>query len=210
MILSRNDLGHLYAEISEARTALLQVVYDAHAPAVSKYTASCSMPESQTGSPSKGGSYGAASAMCAIRYSMLEPTRFRFRQSPNRWDDTRRPTFDTLDDLRAAHKHMSDKFFGLRAVLQLESAVPGVTADFKAELLASAKAEDGDPIGCEQYVQAISCVDCPLHLIEELVAEPFFDINLAHARTVARMVSEPKAVSAHRCRLKLTEKLFII
>ena len=122
-----------------------------------------------------------------------------------------------LDDLKGllTSTAMSDKFFALRAVLQLESAVPGVTADFKAELLASAKAEwTAHPIGCEQYVQAISCVDCDdtPRYIEELVAEPFFDINLAgHARTVARGWS----ANRKRCLLtdaglKLTEKLFIM
>ena len=77
---------------------------------------------------------------------------------------------------------MSDKFFALRAVLQLQPAVPGATSDLKAAVLSAAKVEwTAHPIGCEQYVQAISCVDCDdtPRYIKELVEEPFFDINTA-------------------------------
>ena len=109
---------------------------------------------------------------------------------------------------------MSDRFFALRAVLQLQPAVPGVTDDVKADVLAAAKAEwTKHPIGCEQYVQAISCVDCDdtPRYIKELVEEPFFDINLAgHARTVARgWSSNRKRCLLTDAGLKLTEELFI-
>jgi aminopeptidase N len=217
-IPSRNDLGHLYVEISNARLALLQAVYDAHAPVVlDAYRELLEASKVKQGAPQKEGLM--ERPLLYVCYSVLHAGAYVPSVNPSRplgGNTHAGLTLTLLDDLRGllTSTAMSDRFFALRAVLQLQPAVPGVTDDVKADVLAAAKAEwTKHPIGCEQYVQAISCVDCDdtPRYIKELVEEPFFDINLAgHARTVARgWSSNRKRCLLTDAGLKLTEELFI-
>ena len=217
-IPSRNDLGHLYLEIADARTALLQAVYDAHAPTVlCVYNELLSATMSKQNAPQIDGLM--ERPLLYVCYSVLHAGAYApsvAKGRPIGGQKNADVSLTLLDDLKVllSSTAMSDKFFALRAVLQLEPTVPGATADVKATILDTAKREwTQHPIGCEQYVQAISCVDCAdtPRYIQELVEEPFFDINLAgHARTVARGWS----ANRKRCLLtedglKLTEELFI-
>jgi hypothetical protein len=194
-IPSRDDLGHHYQFIADARKIILSAVYRAHGEVVlTIYKQLLQSGQDKQGAPQIDGLM--ERPLLYVLFSILKMGKVE----------------RLVDDLKLLLKStaMSDRFFALRALLELET----ISNEEKEKIHNAVKLEwVAHPIGCEQYIQCISNIDSndTTKYIRDLVKEDFFNINLAgHARTVARGWS----ANRKRCLmtdhgLSLTKDLFL-
>ena len=194
-IPSRDDLGHHYVFIAEARKIILAAVHEAHGDVIlTMYQQLLQSGQEKQNAPQIDG--------------LMERPLFYVLFSILKAGQVERLATDLQLLLKSSA--MSDRFFALRALLELES-IP--VTDKEAIHNAVKKEWVAHPIGCEMYIQCIANIDCPdtTKYIRGLVNESFFNINLAgHARTVARGWSaNRKQCLMTDDGLFLTEELFL-
>ena len=194
-IPSRDDLGHHYVFIAQARQILLSSIFQAHGDVITTiYQSLLQSGQAKQGAPQIDG--------------LMERPLFYVLFSILRVGKVDRLATDLKLWLKSSA--MSDRFFALRALLELET----LSMEEKEQIHTAVKTEwIAHPIGCEQYIQCIANIDCPetTQYIRALVDEPFFNINLAgHSRTVARGWSaNRKQCLMTDDGLSLTEELFL-
>lgn len=194
-IPSRDDLGHHYVFIAEARKIILAAVHEAHGDVIlTMYQQLLQSGQEKQNAPQIDG--------------LMERPLFYVLFSILKAGQEERLATDLQLLLKSSA--MSDRFFALRALLELES----IPATEKEAVHNAVKKEwVAHPIGCEMYIQCIANIDCPdtTKYIRGLVNESFFNINLAgHARTVARGWSaNRKQCLMTDDGLSLTEELFL-
>ena len=164
-ISSRPDLQHRYKELSDTKKILLKAVYDAYGDTVLQmYDA--------LAAKTKPGPQIEGLADRSLKGQLLKVLARGL------------PKEELLKRLKAQlnSPFMTDKLVAFLLLLELPEPQKSVMAEVKKEWMQH-------PIGCEQYIFAISNSDSAnsATYIRELLKEGFFNMSLAgHARTVAR------------------------
>lgn len=193
-------------QISDARLALLQAVYDAYAPAILALY-------NELVARSAPGPHIQQLHDRALKHHLF--TLIAAGNNPKEVLATRKPAAEKADVSALAldllnSSFMTDKLFGLSQYLQ-----GSASREEKQKLLSEArKSFMTHPDSIESYVAVLTGLDSDdaPQLIEELMQDkPMFDINLAgHARTAARMWAGLRKRSLlSQAGLKLTVEMFI-
>lgn len=181
-IHTRPDLQHLYVEISDARLALLQAVYDAHAQQVLDLY-------QKLESENRAGPHIAQlhdRALKAHLFTILAAGNLPRSILASRAPSAIKVDVGALAQQLLKSSFMSDQLFAFSQFLQ--SSTP---QEEKQRVLSEVRERfSKHPDTIESYIGVLTGLDSDdaPQMIRQLIDSPLFNINLAgHARTTARM-----------------------
>lgn len=203
------ELSHHYHEISKAKRIIQQNIFDKFGEKI--FTKFNELFEKKYSNLGDGIADRMFMSWCfSILQSGIDKPSIGKRFENNNCSELNINLLHYLEELLFNSDSQTNRTYALTHILQLYN----ISDEKIQEILDNVQSKwTSNPIGCEQYISAISCSSSHRteKYIRELLDAPFFNMSLAgHARTVARgWTSDRKTAVLTEEGLKFTIELFL-